>query len=356
MLGSRRQAGYNSVMDFKIQEHVNLGELTTFKIGGTARYFTEITDPLQIPQIFAWLREKNLPYFILSGGSNTIFDDGEFPGLVIKISIMSVTVLAQTDTDVKVKVGAGENWDKLVANMVAQGYAGLEALSGIPGQAGTAPVQNIGAYGQEVKNVIEQVEAFDTQALALVELSNDDCQFSYRNSIFKSSQKGRYIITAVIFNLSKTLPQMPQYKDVIEYFGKHNMSNPSLRQIRDAVLEIRKNKFANPAEIPNAGSFFKNPIIDAEQAKQLHAKFDDIKMFEMPDGTYKVFAGWLIEQAGLKGKQLNRVQVDPNHALVLENTGGASQKDLKELVTTIQDAVKTKFGIQLDPEPEIVKF
>ncbi len=343
-------------MNFDLQEHVNLAELTTFKIGGTARYFTEVTKPEQLHAIFEWLHEKELPYFILSGGSNTIFDDGEFPGLVIKISIMGIEKQNETETEVEVNVGAGENWDKLVASTVTQGFAGIEALSGIPGQAGTAPVQNIGAYGQEVKNVIKQVEAFDTQSLTLVQLGNTDCHFSYRNSIFKSSQKGRYIITAVLFKLSKQAPQVPEYKDVIEYFAKHEITQPTLQQIRDAVLEIRSHKFANPAEIPNAGSFFKNPIIDGKQAKELQTKFNDIKMFEMPDGHYKVFAGWLIEQAGLKGKQLNKVQVDPHHALVLENTGGASQKDLKELVSTIQEAVKNKFGIQLDPEPEIVKF
>lgn len=343
-------------MNLKLQEHVNLAGLTTMKIGGKAKYFTEVTKVNQLPEAFVWLKAQNLPHFVLGGGSNTIFDDGEFKGLVIKMGLLGFKVLEENDNSAIVWVAAGEDWDEIVARCVKLGLTGIESLSGIPGLAGTAPVQNIGAYGQEIKNVIKQVSVFDTQTKQEVMLSNADCGFDYRNSVFKSSQKGRYIITSIEMQLSKQPAKIPPYKDVIDYFKKAKNSSPDLHQVRAAVLEIRKHKFANPAEMPNAGSFFKNPIIPTKQADKLKAKFPEIRMFEQPDGTCKVFAGWLIEQAGLKGEQLHKVQVDPNHALVLENTGGASQKDLMELITKIQAEVNTIFGINLEPEPEIVRF
>lgn len=343
-------------MNFKLQENINLAELTTFKIGGKAKYYTDVTDIEQLPEIFEWLNKKKLPYFVLGGGSNTIFDDGTFNGIVLKINLLGFKLTEEDNESASVWVASGEDWDKTVAKTVELGLSGIEALSLIPGQAGTAPVQNIGAYGQEIMNVIESVEAFDTQDIDSVVLSKNQCEFSYRDSIFKSSQKGRYIITAINMKLSKSKPVMPNYPDVIEYFKNKAISNPSLNQIREAIIDIRTRKLPNPANIPNAGSFFKNPIVNATQANELKLKFPEVRMFEMPDGTIKLFAGWLIEQAGLKGKKLANVQVDPKHALVLENIGGASQKDLQELINAIQAEVKNKFGILLEPEPVIVKF
>ncbi len=343
-------------MNFKLQENINLAELTTFKIGGRAKYYTEVSNTQQLPEIFEWLKEKKLPYFVLGGGSNTIFDDGTFNGLVIKINLLGFKLIQENDESASVWVASGEDWDKTVAKTVELGLSGIEALSLIPGQAGTAPVQNIGAYGQEIMNVIESVEAFDTQSSHNVVLSKAQCEFSYRDSIFKSSQKGRYIITAINMKLSKNTPKLPNYPDVIEYFKTKNISKPTLSEIREAIIDIRTRKLPNPNKIPNAGSFFKNPIVNVSRANELKQKFPEIRMFEMPDGTIKLFAGWLIEQAGLKGKKLANVQVDPKHALVLENIGGASQKDLQELINAIQAEVKNKFGILLEPEPVIVKF
>jgi UDP-N-acetylmuramate dehydrogenase len=204
--------------------------------------------------------------------------------------------------------------------------------------------------------VIESVEAFDSQNMDSVVFSNTQCEFSYRDSIFKSSQKSRYIITAINMKLSKSKPVIPNYPDVIEYFKNKNISKPNLHQIREAIIDIRTHKLPDPNKIPNAGSFFKNPIINTTQANELKQRYPEIRMFEMPDGMVKLFAGWLIEQAGLKGKKLTNVQVDPNHALVLENLGGASQKDLQRLIYVIQSEVKNKFGILLEPEPVIVQF
>lgn len=353
---------YNIVMNFVLQEHVNLAELTTFKIGGTARYFTEVTDPGQLPEIFEWLKNEDLPYFILSGGSNTIFDDGEFSGLVIKINLKGFKIVKEDEDSATLWVAAGEDWDKTVERCVELGLSGIEALSLIPGLAGTAPVQNIGAYGQEIKSVIESVEAFDTKTMTNVELSNNQCGFSYRNSNFKSSQKGRYIITAITMLLSKKPPAMPDYPDVVEYFKKTDETQPTLKQIRDAVIDIRTNKLPDPAKIPNVGSFFKAAFVSKEKALELKQEFPEIKMAQMSDSNYKLHPGWLVEHCGLPYKRYEkpythkRVQIDRDHALVLENTGGASQKEVLELAQAIQQAVKAKFGIQLDPEPEIVKF
>lgn len=350
-------------MNFELREHVDLAGLTTFKIGGTARYFTEVTKQEQLEEIFKWLSEKELPYFILSGGSNTVFDDGEFPGLVIKMDLQGFRVVSENEDSATVWVAAGEDWDKTVAKTVELGLAGIEALSLIPGLAGTAPVQNIGAYGQEIEQVIEQVDVFDTQSLQNIKLSHDQCGFTYRNSNFKSSHKGRYIITAIVMRLSKTPPKIPNYPDVIAYFEDKKIAQPTLSEIREAIIDIRTHKLPDPAKIPNVGSFFKAVFVNSDEALALRQKFPEMKMAQINDSTFKLHPGWLIEHAGLEGYErykqaytYKHVQIDRDHALVLENTGGASQKEVLELAHTIQKAVKTKFGIQLDPEPEIVKF
>jgi UDP-N-acetylmuramate dehydrogenase len=222
-------------------------------------------------------------------------------------------------------------------------------------------VQNIGAYGQEVKDTIEFVEAYDTKENKITKLSNKDCNFSYRDSIFKSSQKGRYIICFVAFKLSKKAASIPQYKDVINYFIDKDISSPNLREIREAILEIRKNKFVNPSIMPNAGSFFKNPKVPKEIAEKIMLKYPDIKpypedtkIFPNPDGTYKLAAGWLIQEAGFKGVELEKVRIDPNHALVLENKGGATQKDLMVLVDKVKAKVFELFEVELEIEPVVV--
>jgi len=350
-------------MSFQPRKNVNLGELTTFKIGGQAAFYTEATSPNSLPEIFAWLKSNNLPHLVLSGGSNTIFDDGIFHGLVIKISIMGFAVLSESEKSADIKVGAGEDWDAVVRRTVELGFAGIEALSGIPGLTGATPVQNIGAYGQELKDTVKSVEVFDTKSGELTSLTKADCGFGYRDSIFKSELKGRYIITSVVFELSKQAPGVPNYKDVISYFESHNIASPNLEQIRQAVLEIRSGKFVDPSVMPNAGSFFKNPIVTELVAKKIMQQNPDVKLYPedtkiipLEGGNYKIAAGWLIQNLGLKGLELEKVRVDPNHALVLENKGGASQKDLKHLVTRIQNAAMEKYGIELEPEPVIIKF
>ena len=350
-------------MSFQPQQNVDLAELTTFKIGGRAAFFTEVTSASQLPEIFAWLKQNSLPHLVLSGGSNTIFGDGIFRGLVIKISIMGFAVISESEKSAVIMVGSGEDWDEIVKRVVERGLSGMEALSGIPGLTGATPVQNIGAYGQELKDTVKSVEVFDTKSSELGSLSRADCDFGYRDSIFKSDLKGRYIITSVVFELSKKAPGVPNYKDVVSYFESHNIASPNLEQIRQAVLEIRRGKFVDPSIMPNAGSFFKNPVVTELVAKKIMQQNPDVKVYPedtkiipLEGGNYKIAAGWLIQNLGLKGLELEKVRIDPNHALVLENKGGASQKDLKELVSKIQDAAMQKYGIALEPEPVIVEF
>jgi UDP-N-acetylmuramate dehydrogenase len=348
-------------MDLNIQENVELSSLTTFKIGGSARYFVEIYSGDDLKKAFSWINDKGLDYFILGGGSNTIFGDGTYPGVVMKLSIMGLEITKDDDNFSTIRVGAGEDWDVLVKRTVEMNLSGMEALSGIPGNTGASPVQNIGAYGQEAKDTIESVEAYDTKDNNFVKLSNSDCQFSYRDSIFKSKHKGRYIICYVSFKLSKQHNGIPHYKDVINYFNELNIKQPSLMQIREAILEIRNNKFVNPLIMPNAGSFFKNPIVQKEIAEKIMLQHpevkiypEDTKIFPNPDGTYKIAAGWLIQEAGFKGVEFEKVRIDPDHALVLENKGGATQKDLMELVDKTRAKVLEIFDIELEIEPVIL--
>ena len=348
-------------MNLKIQENVPLAELTTFKIGGNARYFAEINSINELVEAFEWVKDKGHDYFILGGGSNTIFSDEDYLGLIIKMNIMGFEVIDEDESSSTIKVGAGEDWDETVKRTVEMQLSGMEALSGVPGNTGATPVQNIGAYGQEVKDTIEFVEAYDTKEGKIAKLSNDDCKFAYRDSIFKSSERGRYIICFVAFKLSKKQINIPQYKDVINYFNDRGIKNPTLKQIREAILEIRKNKFVNPSVMPNAGSFFKNPTVAKNVAEKIMLKYPDIrpypedtKIFPNPDGTYKLAAGWLIQEAGFKGVEFEKVRIDPNHALVLENKGDASQKDLMELVEKVRSKVLDLFGVELEIEPVIV--
>lgn len=350
-------------MNIDIKENVELGKLTTMKIGGKAKYFTRISNTQQLASALEWVNGKGLPYFILSGGSNTIFDDGTFNGLVLLIDIKGFEVTDQDQNTATIKAGAGEDWDELVAKTVEMGLSGMEALSGIPGKTGATPYQNIGAYGQEVKDTIQTVEVYDTTDGQIKLLSNSDCHFGYRDSIFKSSQKNRYIITAVSFKLSKKPASMPNYKDVQKYFENSKISSPNVMQIREAVLEIRKNKFVDPSFMPNSGSFFKNPEVSRATAEMLMRKFPEVKpypqdnkIFPLENGNYKVAAGWLIQELGFKGKDFGSVRVDPNHALVLENKDSATQRDLLELVGQIQAQAKENYGIDLEPEPVIVTF
>jgi UDP-N-acetylmuramate dehydrogenase len=304
----------------------------------------------------------------LGGGSNTIFSDSVVDKYLFLIPRMSeietfprspLGNLFQGETleIVNVKIDAGLEWDKAVEQTVEMGLSGLEALSWIPGLVGASPVQNIGAYGAEVKDTIHTVHTYDIQEKEFVDFTNQECQFEYRNSIFKKNP-GRYFIYSVTFSLlkisTKDLPSVPQYKDVISYFENKNISSPSLKQIREAIIEIRKAKLPDPKITPNAGSYFGNPVISKEQANKLLENFPEMPMFDFGEKK-KLFAGWLIDKAGLKGYEKNNFSIDPNHALVIIGNGKGTLSELLEFENHIKQKVFEIFGVELVREPVLVE-
>ena len=265
-----------------------------------------------------------------------------FPGLISSSDDPSHTVI---------KIGAGENWDSVVSRSVDMNLSGIEALSAIPGTTGAAPVQNIGAYGQEIADTIVSVDAYDIENNNFVTLSSSDCGFSYRHSIFRGDASGRYVITAITLKLYKAAPQPPFYKAVQEYLESKSITIYTPKVIRDAVTAIRGDKFPDPTVLPNAGSFFKNAIIEDWQLDDLKKTFPDIPTYDMSDGRFKVPTGWLIEQTGLKGQVLHGMKIHDKNALVLINDSAKSYADLAAARDEIKTAVRDKFRIEIEQEP-----
>ncbi|MEI7689272.1 MAG: UDP-N-acetylmuramate dehydrogenase [Candidatus Nomurabacteria bacterium] len=342
----------------KIEEYVDIKDYSTLKIGGQFRYFTVISKVDELPLLYAIAQSdgkyKNTPTFVLGGGSNIVFSDGILNVLALKIEIMGHEIVGESNEYVDIKVGAGENWDNFVRKTVDMNLVGIEALSLIPGTVGASPVQNIGAYGSEVKDTIHEVEVFDIEKREFSKISNKDCKFGYRDSIFKNEVKGRYIITGVTYRLNKSLPSIPKYPGVAKYFEDMEIVSPTLSQIRDAIIYIRKEKLPDSSMNPNVGSFFKNPIVLNAVADTIKIDFPDAKFFQSDDYHTKVPAGWLIENAGLKGKSFGKVSVYDKSALVLINDGNATCEDIIKARNEIIKIVKDKFGIELEQEPEII--
>jgi len=341
-----------------IQEYVDIKNYSTIKIGGQFRYFVIIKDIQELKMLYAItqkeLKYKNIPIFILGGGSNIIFSDGVINIIALKIEIKGFEIVAETDEYIDIKVGAGENWDDFVKKSVEMNLSGVEAMSIIPGTVGAGPVQNVGAYGVEVKDIILNVEVFDKNINEFKILSNLDCKFGYRDSIFKNEEKDRYIITNVFYRLSKKEPKIPNYPDVLKYFTDKNLLNPSLNDIRESIIFIRNSKLPDFKNLPNVGSFFKNPIIENIQIDKLKEDYPNIKIFPIDENYSKIPAGWLIENAGLKGKSFGNISVYDKSALVLVNNNNASFEDLIYAKNEIIKIVKDKFGIILEQEPEII--
>lgn len=345
-----------------IEEAVALAPLTTFGIGGPARYFCAISAEAQIPPALEFAERQHLPIFILGGGSNILVADDGFPGLVL-----AMRITGRGRSGAEIEAAAGQPWDDLVAWCVAQDLAGLECLSGIPGAVGGTPIQNVGAYGQDVAETISAVRAWDRQTSQFIELPARDCRFAYRSSRFNTGDIGRFVITAVRFALRHGGAPTIRYPDL----QKRLPASPSLAAVRSAVLGVRRNKgmTIEPGQPAwgSAGSFFKNPVITAE-------KFEDLTrraglgrggfppMFAGADGRTKTSAAWLIEQAGFDkgfrppGKlgQPGPAGLSPRHTLALVNYGGARAADIQALQQQIQRAVAERFGIQLEPEPLFV--
>lgn len=346
-----------------VLENVPLAPLTTFKIGGPARYLVEAGSAEDVQAAVAYARSQNLPLFVLGGGSNLVISDRGWPGLVLKIGIQGIEEHIEGDM-VLYEVGAGEDWDQFVALAVRRECAGIECMSGIPGSVGGTPVQNVGAYGQEAAETIESVQVLDLKGEQVRELCREACGFSYRTSIFNTTERGRYIILRVTYSLTPGGASRITYADLKHYFGGWNVP-PTLADTRDAVRQIRAAKGmlirAGDEDCQSAGSFFKNPVLSAEQFEDVScraaARRLQIPSYPALASQRKISAAWLVEHSGFsKGYGVGRVGISHKHALAIVNRGGASAADIIELKEQIQQRVEEIWGIRLEPEPMFVGF
>jgi len=334
-----------------IHTNIPLKNYTTMRLGGNARFMTEVHTPEETREVCRNAKAQNLPIFILGGGSNVIVHDEGFSGIVVHNRIPGFDIISDEPGQTMFKVGAGENWDEVVRRSVEMNLTGIEALSAIPGTAGAAPVQNVGAYGQEIADALISLEAYDMTTDTFVTLQSSDCGFSYRHSIFRGKAAGRYVITSITLRLYKAAPQPPFYTAIQEYLDTHSITLFTSQIIRDAVIDIRKNKLPDPSVTPNTGSFFKNAIIETWQLVDLKKDYPDIPTYDMSDGRFKIPSGWLIEQAGFKGKTLHGIHVHDKNALVLINESAKSYSDLAQARDEIIGAVRDQFRIIIEQEP-----
>ena len=335
----------------EIHTNIPLKNYTTMRLGGNARFMTDAHTLEDIATIYHNAAKQQLPIFILGGGSNIIVRDEGFTGIVIRNRISGFEVLASDAQSSTVKIGAGENWDEVVKRTVNMNLSGIDAMSAIPGTAGAAPVQNVGAYGQEIADSLVSLDAYDSQKDQFVTLENNQCGFSYRHSIFRGEQAGRYVITSITLKLYKAAPQPPFYAALQSYFDERGTTLFTPQVVRDAVTEIRANKLPDPKLIANTGSFFKNAVVEDWQLTELKNTHPDIPTYDMPDGRFKVPTGWLIEQTGLKGQVLHGMRVHDKNALVLINESATSYSDLAAARDEIIGAVRDMFHIIIEQEP-----
>ncbi len=333
-----------------IQEKISLKDFTTFRIGGPARYFCTVKNEDELIEAVSFSKKKKIPFFVLGGGSNLLVSDEGFPGIVIKMEMEGVTF----SDDGTVTAFAGENWDKLVEQTVDRGLYGLENLSLIPGTVGATPVQNIGAYGSEVKDTIESVHVLDVLKDEYKDLSNTDCKFSYRNSVFKEDPR-RYIVISVTFGLKKDGKINAQYKDVQEHFTFKKIKEPTLKQMREAIIEIRRRKLPDVKDYGTAGSFFKNVIVSTSKAQELVAKYPEMIVHPVNDKKVKIPVAWILDNlCGFRGVKKGNVGTYKNQALVIINTGNATAAEIIALAQKMVDGVYEKTGIEIEPEVEYV--
>ena len=337
-----------------ITENQSLKEYTTFKIGGPARFFCVVANEDELIEAIGFSKKNKIPFFILGGGSNILVSDAGFPGIVIKMEMMGVTFEEDGDV-VKVVAGAGENWDKLVAQTVEMKLYGIENLTLIPGTVGAAPVQNIGAYGSEIKDSLESVYVLDVKNDEYKTLSNNDCKFSYRYSIFKEDPK-RYIVLSVTLRLKKEAKLNFEYKDLKEYLSFKKIKEPKLKHIRDALIDIRTRKFPDLRTHGTAGSFFKNIVTSPSKAKELVEKFPGMVVHPVNEKKVKIPLAWILDHVcGFRGVKKGNVGTYQNQALVLVNYGNATAQEITELAQKMVDVVYEKTGIEIFPEVEFVE-
>jgi UDP-N-acetylmuramate dehydrogenase len=339
----------------QLSEHVALAPYTTFGIGGPARWFIEASKENEVQEAVRFARQQNAPLFVLGGGSNLLVSDAGFPGVVLHIALKGIEQQALEATT-RFSVAAGEDWDAFVSLAVDQNCGGVECLAGIPGSVGGTPVQNVGAYGQEVSETIRLVRALDLNTMRFAELTASECGFAYRRSLFNTSERGRYVVTRVEYELKSDADSVISYADLKRYF--QNVPAPALKEVCSAVREIRRQKgmliVPGDPDCQSAGSFFKNPVISQEHFSQIVVGADGANVPHYPasDGQVKVPAAWLLDQAGFhKGFALGRTGISSKHTLALINRDGASAADIAALRDAIIAKVAEKFAIDLEPEP-----
>lgn len=339
-----------------ILQNVSLAAYSTMGLGGSAAYLVDVTSRMEVLEALSWAQQKQLPTVMIGGGSNIIWSDQGYPGLVIVDKILGYEAYEEDRTNVYLTIGSGEPWDSVVARSVEAGLTGIEALSLIPGSAGATPIQNVGAYGQEISQTLTTVEAFDTQVGDFVTIPGGDCGFGYRFSRFKAVDRGRFFITGLTLHLIRGNPQPPFYGVLQTYLEAQKITEYTPAVIRQAVIAIRSSKLPDPAVVHNAGSFFANPIVNESQFSYLAENFDPVPHWSVGTGSIKLSAAWLIEQAGFKDVHdaATGMATWPQQPLVLVNEHARNIADLLAFRQKIIDAVQTKFGITLVQEPEML--
>jgi UDP-N-acetylmuramate dehydrogenase len=355
-------------MSLRVRENLPLAEFTTLGIGGPARYLVQASTEEAVREGIEFAGMRGLPLLVLGGGSNLLVSDEGFPGVVLEIRIGGLRFVEEGER-VSVRAGAGIDWDGLVAECVGRDLYGIECLSGIPGRVGATPVQNVGAYGQEVSDVIRRVRVYDRLRDEIDELTSRDCGFDYRASVFNTSARGRYLVLGVVYELEREGAPRLDYPDLERRF-RDGKDNPPLSEVREAVLAIRRGKAmlleAGDPDSRSAGSFFKNPVVSASKLAEIAAtareqgsgaRPEDVPGFRLPSGEVKVSAAWLIERSGFrKGKPEGRVGLSSRHALALVNRGGGTAADVLGVAWKIRERVKAVFGLGLSTEPAFVGF
>lgn len=335
----------------QIEENKSLKNYNTFGIDCNARYFISVETVDELKQILSQKPSKEL--FILGGGSNMLLTD-DLNAFVLHINLKGIEIIEETETEVLVKAMAGENWHAFVQYCIMNDFGGLENLSLIPGNVGTAPIQNIGAYGVELKDTFESCNTVEIETLKERKFTKEECEFEYRNSIFKNEAKGKYIITSVTFRLTKNEHKTSvSYGDIQKNLAEKNIENPTIKDISEAVITIRQSKLPDPKVLGNSGSFFKNPVIDAETFQEFRRNFPEAPFYEVSPNEFKIPAGWLIENAGFKGQRFGDAGVHKNQALVLVNYGNATGKEIWQLAMEIQKKVKEMTDIFIEPEVNV---
>jgi len=334
-----------------IQKHVNLKPYNTFGIEVFAAGFARFSSTFELKKI---LEENTFSQLLILGGGSNLLLTKDFDGLVLKNEIQGFKILEETDENVIVEAGAGENWHEFVLNCIEKGYAGVENLSLIPGSVGASPMQNIGAYGVEIKDIFHHLKAYHIATGEMHTFDKEACQFGYRESVFKTSFKGQYVICSVAFELSKSPEINTSYGAIETELKENNIIEPTICDVSNAVISIRQSKLPDPKVIGNAGSFFKNPVVDESIVQEIQKNYPDVPNYLASDGKRKLAAGWLIEQAGWKGKTFDTFGVHKLQALVLVNYGGSTGNQIYSLSSEIIKSIEEKFGVTLEREVNIL--